>query len=275
MFVSKQKIHYKPNTKHAFSLVELSVVLAVTGLLIGSVISARTIMYASDLRSVSAQRQAFQIAFVHFREKYGSLPGDMPDAVSVWGIAAGLTGNNALCGATESVDKKTCNGDGNNRIMAPTAGGGPETTRAWQHLANAGLIEGFYTGAYDNGIGDKNNTNCPTSRIPKSVWTAYYFPSRSGSPDWFDGDYGHVLWLSGFSKYTDPSVPVFTNEDIYRFDVKEDDGMPATGQIFVFSDTGITNCATDSSPVTSTSFGATYKITETAKLCIMGYRQQF
>lgn len=130
--------------RHGFSLVELSIVLVILGLLTGGILAGQSLIRASELRAVSTQLQKFAAAHYSFQDKYFAIPGDMRNAVTFWGAADGSTGETVACLTVDSLTlsdpKQTCNGDGNGRIE--TTGTSDEIRRYWQHLANAGLIEG-------------------------------------------------------------------------------------------------------------------------------------
>jgi hypothetical protein len=49
------------------------------------------------LRSITTDMQRFQAATQTFRDKYFQMPGDMSNATSFWGFAAGTTGVDATC----------------------------------------------------------------------------------------------------------------------------------------------------------------------------------
>ncbi|MFZ4541879.1 MAG: type II secretion system protein [Rickettsiales bacterium] len=57
-------------THHAFSLVELSIVLVILGLLVGGILSGQALIRASELRSVSTEQQRYFTAIQTFRDKY-------------------------------------------------------------------------------------------------------------------------------------------------------------------------------------------------------------
>ena len=65
---------------YAFSLVELSIVLVILGLLVGTVLTGKSLIRASELRSVVSQFQAFHAAHNAFKDKYFSIAGDMNNA---------------------------------------------------------------------------------------------------------------------------------------------------------------------------------------------------
>ena len=66
----------------AFSLVELSIVLVILGLLVGGVLSGQSLIRAAELRSVTTEYSRYTTAISSFRDKYFALPGDMSNATS-------------------------------------------------------------------------------------------------------------------------------------------------------------------------------------------------
>ena len=61
-----------------FTLIELSIVLVVIGLLVGGVLVGRDLMAASAIRAQISQIEKYQQAVNTFKGKYGYLPGDIP-----------------------------------------------------------------------------------------------------------------------------------------------------------------------------------------------------
>src|ERR1700712_5143764 len=88
--------------QHGFSLVELSIVLVILGLLVGGVLSGQSLIRAAELRSVTTEYQRYTTAVGTFRDKYFALPGDMNNAASFgWKDGAGSS---------------VANGDGNGQV---------------------------------------------------------------------------------------------------------------------------------------------------------------
>ena len=61
-----------------FTLIELSIVLVIIGLLAGGVLVGRDLIAAAALRSQITQIEKYNAAANTFRAKYGFLPGDLP-----------------------------------------------------------------------------------------------------------------------------------------------------------------------------------------------------
>ena len=72
-------------TDGGFSLLELSIVLVILGLLAGGVLSGKSLIRAAELRTIGTERDRFRTAMYAFRDKYFMLPGDISNATSFWG----------------------------------------------------------------------------------------------------------------------------------------------------------------------------------------------
>ena len=62
--------------KRGFTLVELSIVLVIIGLLIGGVLAAQTMVGASKLQSTIRTIEQFEISARNFNNSFKSIPGD-------------------------------------------------------------------------------------------------------------------------------------------------------------------------------------------------------
>lgn len=253
-----------------FSLVELSIVLVILGLLVGGILAAQSLIRASEVRSVGTDLDKFNRATYAFRDKYFALPGDMTNAVSFWGAQAGGTANgpDSTCGAltTPSTTALTCNGDGNGKIGDL---GMVETLRAWQHLANAGLIEGVYSGVPGSaGIFDTvPGLNSPASRTPNVGYSIMWRGPVSGNSNLFDGSYMNWIRVGSYSANNSTIGLAFRPEEVWNIDTKIDDGSPAFGRITANKPFGGTpDCTT-----TSVSATAEYKLSIGTATCYFNY----
>ena len=270
-YIGDQHILYRKlcmKQRHAFTLIEFAVVLVIIGLLIGAVVEGGSIRHAQELRSATQDARNYALAIQTFTDRYGSLPGDMPDAVRIWGRADGgtdLTVNCADPATDASTGAPTCNGDGDGVIESSVAAN-PENFRAWQQLAAAGLIEGNYTGI---GPGIALAQNVPASSLEQSYFYIQSLGTLSGSTDYFDGNYDNTLVLSSIP------APLLVPEDASEIDIKIDDGLPGSGNIRTPTQTKSLadysqNCVTSDLATT-----ARYHLGGTQPECILIFLQTF
>ena len=239
-----------------FTLVEMAIVLSIIGLLIGGVLTGSNLMRAAQLRRIETEKQRIVTAVRVFKSIYSALPGDMPNATSVWGA---LNPNPAVCKDIVGTDARTCNGDGNYRLEE-TAGSW-EPFRFWQQLANAGLWEGNYPG---EGTWYEPGKNVAMAPLDGAGWWLWYVGTRVGEAatnGWYDGVYGNVL--SSAQVITPATYQPLTPEEALNFDLKYDDGKPATGFIRVFAPAWSALECADTLIVTT----AVYKTSVEGKAC--------
>ena len=229
--------------RHGFTLVELSIVLVILGLLVGGVLSGQSLIRAAELRSVTADFSRFNTAIFAFRDKYFSFPGDMVNATSFWGIAAG-SGSDSTCYTTASTTKATCNGNGDGLIGYDTTNYFYEAHRAWQHLANAGMIEGSYNG--QGNVQCIPGTHCPRSRISNTGYSLMNISMGGSFGELFSSSFNgnHII----FGAPADITRQVALKpEEAWNIDTKMDDGRPDQGSLQ--TDTSISSsCYTGSYP---------------------------
>lgn len=110
-----------------WTLIEIAMVLVVVGIILGIIASTsgRNLIGASHAQAVQATVKDLSEAIVRFRERYGYLPGDIPNATArIPGVVAGSCSVSA-------------NGNGDGQIDA-----GDEAACVSNHLFNAGFIKG-------------------------------------------------------------------------------------------------------------------------------------
>lgn len=241
----KQVQHVEKNKNNqAFTLIEMSIVLVIIALLIGGVFAGQSLIRASELRAFTTQYQGIKTALDSFKDKYGWIPGDMPDATNYWPAAAA----GAACITTASMTA-TCNGNGDKLITDPGIGGqvSNELWRFWQHLALAGFIQGSYDGISGGGAyyWINSKTNAPLGKINNSGWFTYNWGSGAMGAGWYNGNYANTLEF-GTMNGGDASGVVFKPSELWNIDTKIDDGKPGTGILTLRTGT-LDQCTTSTS----------------------------
>lgn len=254
--------------RKGFSLVELSIVLVILGLLVGGVLSGQSLIRAAELRATGTEYQRYLTAVGSFRDKYFALPGDMNNATQFWATAGTCPGNNA----SPSTTAATCNGDGDGQITLTNANSN-EVFRFWQHLANAGLVEGSYSGVANSATAaaaeSRLGWNVPASKLSNAGWTPQYIGSVAinSASGLFEGDYGNLWYYGAVSAANltgDPSI--LKPEEAWNIDTKLDDGKPGTGRITTWE--GSPNCH-DATPSATVAIAGTanYALNITTTTC--------
>jgi prepilin-type N-terminal cleavage/methylation domain-containing protein len=145
---SRLKIMSKP---HGFTLVELSIVLVIIGLIIGGVLTGQQVIQNARVTKTLNDLQGYESQFQTYQQNYGVLPGDDSTATTRF-PTAGLAGNgngNGSLDAKFTFDSTTLT---------------DETVLVWQDLRAANLVKsqtpnnqpsnpfsgiyGFQTGAF-------------------------------------------------------------------------------------------------------------------------------
>ena len=256
--------------KQAFTLIELAIVLIILGLLAGGVLYGQNLMRAAELRSVASEFEQYKTAAITFKGKYFYLPGDMPNAADFWGFPGGSAGN---CPATAGSGTETCNGDGNGEVdNLEAADEYNEGYMFWQHMANANLISGSYTGiAGSGGLNDAIvGENVPAAKISNAGWTMTYWPIMSGDTQVFDGEYNNFFTFGSKTAGAQMSSPVFTAEEMWNIDTKIDDGLPAVGKLVPRNRANCTNAT--AAAADSDNFDSVYDVQSTDIVCAAIFR---
>lgn len=117
------------NRQKGFTLVELSIVIVLIGLIVSGVIGGQKLVVAAKLKSQISEFRKVQVAHNSFKLEYGTVPGDLSNASSYWG--------------------GTPNGNGDGRVTsaADVAYSNNESKRYWRHLTQAKLFPGNYMGS--------------------------------------------------------------------------------------------------------------------------------
>jgi prepilin-type N-terminal cleavage/methylation domain-containing protein len=222
MLLGLNKIIYMK--KSAFSLIELSVVLMLIGLLIAGVVTGGKLLHNAKIVRQISFLQDFKSEINTFRDTYNQLPGDMDYADTIWGTYH-----------SSSLPNGTGNGDGDGKLEY--ANSVKESFLLWDHLQLADMQIYNY---HASGLSLSSNcAYCPG--LPKSVFPEYSL---------LIADYGNAAAaIAGVTENILTSVitsdtSLFNTSsgsyavlDAYKIDQKMDDGVANTGELmFVDSD---------------------------------------
>lgn len=233
-----------------FTLLEVSIVIVVIGFIVGVVLFGQDIITQAKLRAVITQLERYNAAANVFKDRYGYLPGDIPNITktsSFFSTPGVITttvggGDDFIAGFNEAIlffnhlgalGLSDFYGDGNISLTQHNVGTAIPYIRGYGH--------GFfpYTAFKIDVLDPKNLFNA-------SIYNAYHLGAVPG------GLYGSV----------------FTAREAYNIDIKLDDGMPNTGTVIAFNGTGTPSTFTyysgESAPSLSANNAATATCTEGA-----------
>jgi prepilin-type N-terminal cleavage/methylation domain-containing protein len=252
----------------AFTLIELSIVLVIIGLIVGGVLVGRDLIEVAQVRKVISDVEKFQTAFNTFQVKYNCIPGDCPNATQFWGTDT----NCPFQPARAAPATPTCDGDGDGQIVSneDNINFAYESWRAWQQLGNAGLIAGSYSGTSWAGNSQSMTmgpgVNSPAIFNSSHAITVHYL---------INGGWGlvtSVRYQNVFDIFGPTNAatgtgfdPPFTPGQMFSIDSKLDDGHAMTGRvvsgIYDTVQAGFVSCLTVQAP------GGDYNLTETIPAC--------
>mgnify|MGYP000154934211 CR=1 FL=1 len=241
--------------KSAFSLIELSIVLIIIGLLIAGITGGASLIKSSELRSVMGEARGYAVAVNAFYNQNGALPGDFSTAV---GSVSSVT----------TPDSGLALGDGDSKIEFCTTGcvtgvtvaTGSEGALAWQHLKFAGAIDTAPTYTGGATATQTAGVHYPASKIKAAGWGFDY--NRTSlqnvvvltSSTTTAGTVDANSLVNG----TPMSVGAILATDALSIDAKIDDGVSNTGKI-----RGVLSACVS---------GSTYAVATAGKICALSYQ---
>ena len=113
-------------TEKGFTLIELSIVIVIIGLIVAGVVGGQSLVKQAKFRAIVGDFNKYNVAVNAFMLEYNSKPGDISNATDFW---PGLTNN----------------GNGNRNIICSDTDP-EEIALVWQHLQLADLIANSYSG---------------------------------------------------------------------------------------------------------------------------------
>lgn len=128
-------MHIKHNLK-AFTLVELSIVIVIIGLIVAAVTAGQSLVRTSRMNAQIIDLYKFESGYFAFKLQYNAIPGDMRNASSYW---AGSTDGNGDGRITQDPD--------NPYILTL------ENLKFFEHLSRAKLVPEPYTNVWQINVG--------------------------------------------------------------------------------------------------------------------------
>lgn len=228
------KSNIKQGLNKGFTLIELSIVLVIIGLIVGGILVGQDLIKAAEIRATVSQKEKFDAAVNIFHGKFNGIPGDLNNYATFSGqlVTTGLTGANGFGDGDGMIEGIGGSGTDNIGFVG-------EVRMIWRHLADASLI-GENVSGISTAVGadlTSANTYLPVAKLGKgSFWTVgvatglnYYV--LAGVSD-----------AAAATSFVITSSDVITPMESFQIDTKLDDGLPNTG--LVQSVAAITSMAT-------------------------------
>ena len=209
-----------------FTLVELSIVLVIIGLIVGSVLAGQSLIRSAQLRSQITQLNQFSAAVNTFYTKFEALAGD-------W------TNNPAVAGYITRTPATTGRGNGNGVLESDCSAGLSHVAHGegemfWSDLSAAGLVN--FTSTYaDAGCAVQASltTLLPGAAYKHGNKIAAFGRSDTGLNYYFIAALVSSAVTTGIftGGTTSTGTTGIAPLDAYTIDLKMDDGSPVSGTV--------------------------------------------
>jgi len=123
-------------TERGFTLIELSIVIVIIGLIVAGILGGQALVQQAKLQRQIQELGKYKIRFNTFFLEYNQYPGDMRNAQDFFTSAGVLNGN-----GNKSLDLSS------DSLGGEHAGG--ETLSFFNHLSEAGLLDGDYDNTFN------------------------------------------------------------------------------------------------------------------------------
>lgn len=258
------------NRNSGFTLVELSIVMIIIGLLIGGILKGQELIANARLASAISKVKAVDAAFNTFRDSFNGIPGDLPRT------RLPTCPTTTICGYDPIVP-----GPRNDGIIGMAGGTGgfqiisSENIIAWAQLAAVDLIGGVSnrgSSFIESGV------TVPAADIPGQLYLGY--EGAANVPTAYSGGAvgsataaraGHYILIhQGItnpvptSQAADPAITgSLMPSQAARIDTKLDDGKPNSGSVLAMGTAagGATDCST------AVGSNGIYNMTATTAVC--------
>ncbi len=227
-----------------FTLVELSIVLVIIGLIVSGVLVGQDMIRAAEIRATVAQVERFDTATNTFRGKYNGLPGDL-------GGAPNFTLSSLNHGAANAGDDDRLIESGS---CTDANGYGGESALFWVHLREAGLTKGAVNGVVDYtavaaiAAGTFGDAHMIEADLGKG--NRFHISNAAGRNYYGLGQYTATTITTCALTSGDAITPL----EAFQIDEKIDDGNAATGIVLSLADAATLTGAPsggDNDPITN------------------------
>lgn len=184
LFISKKTLNSR-----GFSLIELAMVIAIIGFVIGAITVGSNLIKSSELNRIITDTKEISAAADTFQAQYGRLPGDAQNI--------------------DDYFSGEVSGNGDGFIAFSSA----ESLQFWRHLFLAELIPINYDGT---------SQFVPGAGVPEGTL------KNSGYKVAYTATEGFIIEFAGFTASSD-TQGILKPEDAWKIDTRLDDGDPDTG----------------------------------------------
>jgi prepilin-type N-terminal cleavage/methylation domain-containing protein len=204
------------NRQGGFTLIELSIVLVIIGLIVGGILVGQDLIKAAELRAAIAQIEKYETSVNAFRTKYNGIPGDLPNAgnfnFTTTGITTAQNGNGLLYRTTGVLTFDD------------------ESAAVFRHMAQANMVaESITATTFATNDVDAFSAYVPASKYGRGIMV---IPISYGGVNHFV--------LASVASITDGVFAAFnegmTPLDGFSVDSKMDDGNPSIGRVIAVTD---------------------------------------
>ena len=124
--------------RKGFTLIELSIVLVIIGLLVGGILMGQSLIHSVKINRLITDLTQYEVATVQFHNRFGKYPGDSPF------FTPPGTGNNHLQRGTGGTVDAQGNGSGACAAAPNDALSNWEYEQFWAHLSQARMLSKSY-----------------------------------------------------------------------------------------------------------------------------------
>jgi len=240
-----QKSEGRRANGNGFTLVELSLVMVIIGLIVGAILVGQDLIAAARVRAQVSQIEQLKTTINNFKLKYNYLPGDMPGKDSVTGntdqsSTAWQYGFNTRSWWTVGCGNGGGCGDGDGYINGnngwQSGSQADEGHLFWLDLTQSGMFSGNFT-LYANTTTTNVANFLPKANLDDGLYILVYSGGVVG-PSYNDGkNYINVSKVTSFASNNQGYTRSKNGVKVvyaYNIDTKMDDGLPQSGKVLAF-----------------------------------------